>query len=132
MKTYNCLNCGTEHNWKGISYANKYCNNKCQRDFEYKQYIAEWKNGTIDGRKGALQTSSHIKRYILEKQDGKCAGCGLDSWLGSPITLELEHIDGNGHNNVENNLKCLCPNCHSQTPTYKSKNKGNGRRNRKS
>jgi predicted HNH restriction endonuclease len=39
----------------------------------------------------------------------------------------LEHIDGNAYNNSESNLSLLCPNCHSQTPTYKAKNKGNGR-----
>ena len=42
-------------------------------------------------------------------------------------SLELEHIDGNAYNNSESNLSLLCPNCHSQTPTYKAKNKGNGR-----
>ena len=130
MKTYFCLNCGVKNLFKGYSYANKYCNNQCQKDFEYKQYITEWKQGIHDGKRGKLQTSNYIKRYVLEKQEDKCDECGLDKWLGSSITLELEHIDGNSENNIEKNLRCLCPNCHSQTPTYKAKNKGNGRKHR--
>lgn len=131
MKTYNCLNCGTEHLWRGVNYANKYCNNKCQKECEYKQYITEWKQGLQDGASGKLQTSRHIKRYILEKQEGKCAGCGIDSWLGFSLQLELDHKDGDSTNNAEKNLRCLCPNCHSQTETYKARNKGNGRKHRK-
>ena len=130
MKTYKCLNCEKEHVWRGMQYANKYCNNKCQKEFEYKKYIVEWKEGTKDGRKGKLQTSAHVKRYILEKQNYKCNTCGIDNWLGEALVLDLDHIDGNSENNFENNLRCLCPNCHSQTPTYKSKNIGKGRRYR--
>ena len=129
MKTYKCLNCNTEHIFKGYSYANKYCDNKCQKDFEYKQFITEWKNGIQDGvNKNA--PSKHLYRYILEKQNGKCLECGIDSWNGSSIVLELDHKDGNHTNNNEKNLRCLCPNCHSQTPTYKNRNLGNGRKNR--
>lgn len=130
MKTYRCLNCNKEHPQRGSQYANKYCDNKCQKDFEYKTYILEWKAGTRDGRKGKLQTSGHIRRYILEKQDYKCISCGINSWQENPITLELDHISGNSEDNDENNLRCLCPNCHSQTPTYRAKNIGNGRKQR--
>ena len=130
MKTYTCLNCNKEHKWRGIQYANKYCDNKCQKDFEYQQYILDWKQGVKDGRSGKMQTSAHVKRYILDKQNSKCAGCGLDSWLGELLTLELDHINGNSEDNTEKNLRCLCPNCHSQTPTYKAKNIGNGRKHR--
>lgn len=130
MKTYNCLNCGKEHLFRGIQYANKYCNNKCQKEYEYKKYIVEWKQGIVNGRKGKLQTSAHIKRYILAKQEYKCSRCGIESWFGDALTLELDHINGDSENNKEENLRCLCPNCHSQTPTYKSKNIGKGRKSR--
>ena len=56
--------------------------------------------------------------------------CGIDTWQGFAIILELDHIDGNSENNGEQNLRCLCPNCHSQTPTYKAKNIGKGRKQR--
>lgn len=131
MKTYNCLNCNKECT---VSYqkTNKYCSNTCQQEYQYIQYISEWKNGIHDGRKGLLQTSNYVHRYIHEKQNGKCDECGIDSWCGSPIKLELDHINGISIDNTESNLRCLCPNCHSQTPTYKAKNKGNGRKQRKS
>ena len=76
-------------------------------------------------------TSKHIHRYIREKQNGKCFSCGIDSWNGLPIVLELDHKDGNHTNNSEKNLRHLCPNCHSQTDTYKNKNVGNGRQSRR-
>ena len=43
------------------------------------------------------------------------------------IVFELEHKDGNSENNQPENLCLICPNCHSQTDTYKNRNKGNGR-----
>jgi Zn finger protein HypA/HybF involved in hydrogenase expression len=99
-------------------------------DLRYKDYITEWLTGNITGtnKNGA---SKHIKRYILEQQKHKCAKCNIDSWNNNPIILELEHKDGNSENNNLDNLECLCPNCHSQTPTYKNRNQGNGRHARR-
>ena len=130
MKLYHCLSCQKENIWLRQK-TNKYCDNKCQQEFQYNQYIEQWKKGFQDGRKGKLQTSGYIHRYVLEKQDYKCAECGITEHNGFPITLELDHINGNSIDNAEENLRCLCPNCHSQTITYRSKNKGNGRKGRK-
>ncbi len=48
-----------------------------------------------------------------------CSECGLGPmWEGAPIVLQLEHIDGDHYNNEITNLTILCPNCHSQTPTW--------------
>lgn len=53
-----------------------------------------------------------------------CSECGLSGeWNGKPISLHLDHIDGNSSNNSLDNLRLLCPNCHSQTETYCGKNK---------
>jgi hypothetical protein len=128
MKTYECLNCSASCT---ISHQkiNKYCSVQCQKDFEYKSYISEWKQELTEGIKPTL--SKHVKRYLFEKFNNSCCKCGLSSWQGSAIVLEVEHKDGNSYNNKEENLELLCPNCHSQTETYKNKNMGNGRHNRR-
>lgn len=53
----------------------------------------------------------------------RCVVCGLeDHWLGSEITLEIDHINGRHNDNRPENLRLLCPNCHSQTETYCARN----------
>ena len=58
-------------------------------------------------------------------------GWGEENPKTNKVPIELEHIDGNSNNNELSNLKLLCPNCHSLTPTYKGANRGNGRYERK-
>lgn len=53
----------------------------------------------------------------------ECAICGIDSWNNKKLNLELDHIDGNRINHKLYNLRLLCPNCHAQTDTYRSKNR---------
>lgn len=47
-----------------------------------------------------------------------CALCQLSDWQGKPITLRLDHIDGNNLNYAIDNLRLICPNCDSQLDTY--------------
>lgn len=63
-----------------------------------------------------------LKKLIVHEQSNKCNRCGLNSWNDKPLVLELDHIDGNNKNNVRENLRCLCPNCHSQTDTWRGRN----------
>lgn len=51
-----------------------------------------------------------------------CSECGISEWMNKKIVLEIDHVDGNFLNNLQNNLRFLCPNCHSQTDNFKSKN----------
>ena len=120
MESFNCLNCGNTKLIRGTTnFKNKYCDNKCQKDFEYKERIKNW------GRKPPGKIA--IKRFLAETFGSKCSVCGISEWNSKPLVLELEHKDGNGSNNSKENLCLICPNCHSQTDTFKGKNRGNGR-----
>ena len=65
------------------------------------------------------------QRLVNEKRlEYKCSCCGIDSWLGKPLSLQLDHINGINNDHRIENLRFLCPNCHSQTDTYAGKNIG--------
>lgn len=109
-----CLNCGKEktaRNTRGM-----YCSNKCQHAYTMMKKIVD---GTASART--------LRRYLIETQEGRCSKCGINKWNGKPIVVELEHKNGNSSDDNLDNVCLLCPNCHSQTPTYKNRNKGNGR-----
>lgn len=61
------------------------------------------------------------RKRILTEQNNSCIRCSLSEWQGYPIILEIDHIDGNKHNNDRSNLEALCPNCHSLTPTWRGR-----------
>ena len=61
-----------------------------------------------------------LKSEVLANQ---CSICSVSDWNGKSLNLELDHIDGNRQNHILSNLRLLCPNCHSQTDTYRAKNK---------
>lgn len=65
--------------------------------------------------------TSRLKIHLKTLKGNKCATCELAEWQGKEITLELNHIDGDRHNNEVKNLELLCPNCHSQTPDWRRK-----------
>lgn len=74
------------------------------------------------------RTNSHnIKTWLfkLGMKLKKCEVCDLpDSWNDKPLSLQLDHIDGDKTNNELSNLRIICPNCHSQTETFCGKNNG--------
>lgn len=79
---------------------------------------------------GKLTERSVLRRHISEERGYVCSECGISEWNGKPITLQVDHVDGNPGNNQPVNLRLVCPNCHSQTSTFGSKNKGFGRKAR--
>ena len=116
-----CKNCGKEHTPARTS-VGVYCGNKCQHEFQKKQRISDWLSG------GKLPGRGALIEYLSESLGGyKCSLCGISNWNNLPISLEIDHINGNPHDDSHKNLRLICPNCHSQTPTFKGKNKGNGR-----
>ena len=75
---------------------------------------------------GPYSNMTSLKKRIL--QAGllieKCAVCGIQTWQGKPIVLQLDHINGDNRDNRIENLRLLCPNCHSQTESFCGKNRG--------
>ena len=121
-----CLCCGKETS------NLKFCSVDCQKQYEYEQYIKDWKEGKENGLAGEYGISLRIKKYFLKKYNNSCQCCGWnkENPFTHKVPLELHHIDGNYKNNLEDNLQLLCPNCHSLTETYKAANKF-GRKRRK-
>lgn len=69
--------------------------------------------------------SELLRKYIhfYKLKEYCCEKCKLTEWQGEHLTLELDHVDGRRVNNKLDNLRWLCPNCHSQTPTFRGYNK---------
>jgi len=62
---------------------------------------------------------THLKPKLIKEKGHKCEMCLLETWLDKPITLEIHHLDGSRVNNAFENLQLLCPNCHSQTDSWR-------------
>lgn len=64
--------------------------------------------------------TEHLKKRLVDENilEYKCTICNVSSWLEKDLSLHLDHIDGDSYNNKLENLRFLCPNCHSQTETY--------------
>lgn len=78
----------------------------------------------LSGKYPFYPTGFLKKRLIKEKvKENRCDECGISEWNGKPIVCHLDHIDGDSKNHKENNLRMMCPNCHSQTETYAGRNK---------
>ena len=128
-----CRNCKKVFHPIYSSYG-YYCSLNCQKEYEYAQRIRKWFDGEINPMvptNGLLRPWA--RRYIFKKFKSRCVLCGwskLNKSTGK-IPLEIDHIDGNYRNNKVENLRLLCPNCHSLTGTYKKLNSGKGRNGRK-
>lgn len=98
---------------KVISKRNtKYCSVECQRNYE-------WDALKINIENGLFVSTKTLKKYLIEKEQNICSECGTGSiWNNKKLMLQMDHIDGNPNNNIYSNVRLLCPNCHTQTPTW--------------
>ncbi len=74
------------------------------------------------------QSWERQRNTVISEQDEKCLICNISEWLGQKLKLQVDHIDGDNTNNKRENLRALCPNCHSCTETFCGKNINNGKK----
>ena len=101
-----------------------------QELFKGKSPIINIQRDKIVNNKQIFTTNCKHVRSILRRaiiKDNllpyKCAICGIDKWNGKTLSLEIDHINGINNDNRLENLRFLCPNCHSQTDTWRKPKK---------
>lgn len=114
-----CKNCG-----QSVHSSQTYCNSICQKEWLDKKRVKNLKEGK-------LLTNNTIRRALIEEKGDRCQICSITSiWNNRSLTLHVDHIDGDSDNNMKNNVRLVCPNCHSQLDTSKSKVKKETKRNK--
>lgn len=118
-----CLNC----NNKLKESRAKFCSQECSSKYSHKKYIQK-----VEDEKdfGSITSYKFAKKYLIEKRGHQCEICKNTTWMGNPIPLVFDHIDGRSSNNKLSNVRLVCGNCDMQLPTYKSKNKNSDRKER--
>ena len=108
-----CKSCDKEYKYFDSQQSGHFCSRECTQDYRVRTIM---ESGTA--KKGTA--ISYLKRFV----EYKCSCCGIAEWNNKPIVLQIEHIDGNPKNNRIENVCWICPNCHTQTDTWGSKNSG--------
>jgi hypothetical protein len=121
-KESSCLYCNAIFTYETSSSKGKFCNNKCQANYRFE-------NKTIKKiKENKCRDAGTLKRFLAKTVGYRCIICNLLEWNNKDISLHLDHIDGNADNNTPENIRLLCPNCHSQTETFCGRNKKNSKR----
>lgn len=100
--------------------------NICLKDYPHlykKLGITSKKSNQDIFHKNSVYDRKDLKRKIIKEGilEYKCSMCGISEWMNKPLSLQLDHINGINNDNRLENLRFLCPNCHTQTPTWGSK-----------
>lgn len=106
-----CKNCEKTFEYFKSQKNGIYCSNRCQADYKLKERF------TVSTR-----WNYAMRNYVIRQRGNKCESCEIIEWNGQPLSFQIDHINGNRTDNRFGNLKVLCPNCHSQTDTFGSKN----------
>lgn len=144
-----CENCSLEHD--GSFASGRFCSSYCYHSFVSKMNRDEKNkkiSASLTGRKSsrtkedyAVAATRRTEKFLRElpnkdfdslpyetkrirvliEQNFCCAFCKLDNWMGHSLVLEMDHEDGNNENDSRSNLRALCPNCHSSTPTWRGR-----------
>lgn len=97
--------------------------NICLKDYPHlykKLGITSKKSNQDIFHKNSVYDRKDLKRKIIKEGilEYKCSMCGIFEWMDKPLSLQLDHINGINNDNRIENLRFLCPNCHTQTPTW--------------
>jgi 5-methylcytosine-specific restriction endonuclease McrA len=96
--------------------SGKFCSRQCFSEHRRENYIIP------KFLSGELTDSKSIKNCLILLRKNICVVCGNNGTHNNmPLVLHVDHIDGNSDNNQPDNLRLICPNCHTQTPNYGSK-----------
>ena len=132
-----CLNCGKEIARGYKATRKKYCSNTCQGEKRKRDLLQSWittgvMNKFTGGDWGNTPGASlYVREFLMKRQANKCDICHSEaSHNGRTLKFILDHIDGDCTNNTPDNLRLICPNCDSQTDTFKARNKGKGRKSK--
>jgi predicted transcriptional regulator len=108
---------------------NKFCTSFCSSSYKHKEAYNDYLKNNYKYCNGGY-TPKNFKDFFLNDQNNKCQICNIDSkWMNRDLIFVIDHIDGDASNNKRENIRMICPNCDSQTETFKSKNKNSKRRN---
>ena len=117
----NCKTCGKEFSYMPSQKNGIYCSHKCQAYFQRQKNV-----------EAGTASQKTVRHYLKERNVYECVECGnKGEWQGKPLSLHLDHIDGNRKNNTLDNFRWLCPNCHHQTDTWGVKNESEEGRKRR-
>ena len=130
-----CLLCG--NTFMGLS-NRKYCSLRCQGAHRKAlkvgraiTYLDIKDNPELINEFLPRVRKKNIKVVLFEERGHKCQVCGISEWLGKPVLLILDHINGLSNDDRRENLQLVCSNCDATLPTYKNRNKGKGRASRR-
>lgn len=111
--------------------AKEFCSGACAIDAAYRVRVVEWQAGVRSG--GTWRgVYAFVRRWLLETFGEHCSTCNWSERnpATGKVPLQVDHISGDPNDHRPQNLRLLCPNCHSLTPTFGGLNRGKGRKQR--
>ena len=109
-----------------------YCSSLCSIIHRKRELCKAWLETGVLQDNIYQHPPKFVREHILAEQENRCAICSQGvAWNNQPLTLILDHIDGNSTNSCRGNLRMICPNCDTQLPTFKSRNKKSMRQYRR-